>query len=376
MGYDEETRMIEKMVSRFAVEELYPIKEEADHYPMSSFPKKQFGKLCELGVLSLTMPERYGGTGKGMNALGVVLNSISRVYASFAGIILAHAVAQQMILDGDNDDLKKGWLSVDTSTGMPPILAYPIYLDVNSCIDEISVSAKGSNYTLNGGVEFIPNLPIAKAVILTVKPDNEKKLFVLPVDSKGSEISGPVLTLGLRSNPVADLNLSEVELSRSDLIAEGQTADRLLTDTLFSFMGPVCAIASGIIEGCFNEAYEYALERYQGGKQIIDHQQMRMLLSNIRIDMESAKLAMQTLCEEAESGNSLNSARAKSMFIRALDGAARATTDGVQLLGGYGYMEDYGQARRMRDSKMVQMMLGRNDILRLDIMERHIQETR
>jgi alkylation response protein AidB-like acyl-CoA dehydrogenase len=142
-----------------------------------------------------------------------------------------------------------------------------------------------------------------------------------------------------------------------------------LSATCNVFSGPVAALCAGICGGSLKKAVAYVKERRQGGRMLAEYSQVQMMIAGMASRYEKARVAAERL---SESGG-LRDAEDIALFISARDGVARAVQDGVQLLGGYGYMEDYGQERCMRDAKQAQMMLGRDDLRRLDMAALHLE---
>ena len=129
----------------------------------------------------------------------------------------------------------------------------------------------------------------------------------------------------------------------------------------------------GVLRGGYDLALSYGLERRQGGKRIVEHDMVRQMLSGMVawIDLGSAALARG--CDLVERGHSAS--RTELLSIQELVTAAvsRSTGDGVQALGGNGYMHDYGQEKRMRDAKQLQAVFGASATRRLRIIERRLE---
>ncbi|MFI4982523.1 MAG: acyl-CoA dehydrogenase family protein, partial [Nevskiales bacterium] len=130
-------------------------------------------------------------------------------------------------------------------------------------------------------------------------------------------------------------------------------------------LAPVAAaILLGIMKGCFDEAYGYTQARQQGGRSIIDWPAVSMMLAEMSADISLAQRCLfDALCGAP-------AADARPLAIRLGEWACRATTDGVQLLGGNGYMTDYGQEKRMRDARMARQLLGMPALRKLDAFAR------
>jgi alkylation response protein AidB-like acyl-CoA dehydrogenase len=138
---------------------------------------------------------------------------------------------------------------------------------------------------------------------------------------------------------------------------------------------PAAAISLGIMQGCFKEAIDYAGQRWQGGRNIVEWSGVRMKLAEIAIQIAVAKSCLSGICSayDTASPNANHPAVAAAIHISEL--ACGATVEGVQLLGGNGYMKDYGQEKRMRDARQAKSLLGMSGLKKMKYIERIIKET-
>lgn len=373
---DDEVRMIKETAHAFVVRELKPIVEKIDAYPDIPFQEDLIHKTGQLGFLSIALPEPLGGSGKGIREMSIVIETIAEELAGFAALILIHSLAQQIIFMGGDKRGQRRWLSVDPKSGSSPLLCFPAYIHPSDCGNGVIAIPDKTGYQLNGILEFVPVAPVAQGFVIPARKEREGGellLFILPKKLKGLKINEPLIPLGLRACPVADVEFHSCHTPRNTIIAGGKEAEDLLCREINRFFGPVMAISAGILAGSVDTALKYARERYQGGKQIIDHPQIRMMLAKMVVEKEVALLCMERLCQLEDQEVSLDMGQSKALLVQGADGAVRATTDGVQILGGYGYMEDYGQERRMRDAKQAQGLLGRNDLIRLELIREMIE---
>ncbi len=361
----EEIKMLSEMALKFARKELRELAEPADHYPDSPYIDKVVAKAEAEGLLSLVAPEEFEGMGS-LSALGAVLYETGQVYASFGAILLVHSAAQSFVLAAGSDATKKKFF------GKKGLTAFPLYDEIPDWGAGVEAKKTKGGYTLDGEARFIPLAPVAERLVLAARCGESPIVFLVEKGAKGLKVGAPLVTLGLRACPVADVSLKGVKIAKADILAEGEAAGRLIEGETSRLFGPASALSAGVAEGSYQEAMEYAKERYQGGKNISEHQQVRIMLADMAADARRGLDSAAAICRAADEGVDPD-ARARTAFIQTTDASARACIDGVQLLGGYGYMQDYGQERRMRDSKQVQLILGRNDMHRLALMESEIE---
>ena len=353
----EELRPYHELAERFAKNELEPKALEYDNYPFASFNQTALERAFELGFFNLMLPEKLGGAGENISALSEILSTLAQKDASFSAIIFTHCLAQSALLKWGSDSLKEKFLQKG-------LLAFPIYDSPCELQRDAKAEKSGRVYILNGRIEYLCLAPLADAFVLpAVTNDNKVGLFIVDAKTSGIDISEPVLSLGLRSCPVADLELKNVEVNADQLLLEDALKEYpFLAHT---FAPAVVAMALGVLTASYQTALEYAEERYQGGKMIIDYDQVRMMLVNMRIVIECGKALLREMLlypRQSQSNILLDSA-----LILLCETISRATTDGVQVLGGYGYMQDYGQEKRMRDAKQIQGIFGSAPLKRMEL---------
>jgi len=328
---------------------------EADHYPDVPFRRSLYAKAEEVGFLSFTLPEEVGGVGESVAALAEVLYEVSRTDASVAAVMLCQAFAHRLLVDAGRETLADG----------KGLIATTLYDDPLELPTGLTASEAGGSHRLTGKLEYVVLAPVARLFILPALLEDEPALFLV---EKGDGVapSEPVLTLGLRACPVADL---ELEGAEGTLLVKGGDVETVYLEATDKLRGAAAAISAGIIAGCFEEARDYARERYQGYKQIIDHQQTRASLGRIAVNMLAAEgLFRSAVRDDNGEGEAFSSA----VQVIAGEAAVESSILGVQILGGNGYMEDYGQEKRMRDAKQVQGIFGQKELSLQDICEASI----
>jgi alkylation response protein AidB-like acyl-CoA dehydrogenase len=341
------------LAREFIKGEVLEAAKEADHYPDVPFLESLYEKAEEVGFLSFILPEEAGGVGETTAALAEVLFELSKTDASVAAVMLCQAFAHHLLVD-------TGRVAFVSKSGLMATTLYEDYLDLPVTV---TASEAGDSYRLDGKLEYVVLAPVADSFILPASLDGEKALFLL---EKGDGVipGEPLLTLGLRACPVSDLDLSGAE---GILLITGVDTQRIYSAAVDGLRGAAVAISAGIIAGCFEEAKVYAHDRYQGYKQIIDHQQMRAELGRIAINMLVARGLFRSV--GSKHGNATEEPFSSAVQVMTGELAIESCILGVQILGGNGYMEDYGQEKRMRDAKQVQGVFGQKDLTLQDICE-------
>jgi len=344
------------MAERFAKNELAPKAVDLDNYPFKEINKEALEKARDTGLLSVTLPEEHGGVGQGMEVLCETLLALARADGSFAAIVFANALAQSALLAWATDE-QVGKLASS-------LVAMPAYDLPNDLQRGMKAEKKGKGYSLSGKVEYVTLAPIAEAMILPAMVGDKVSMFLVDADNKGVSLSEPVISLGLRGCPAADVELDKVSVGADALICSD--AESEFPKLVAGLRCGAAAMAVGVLEGSYQGAKDYAKERYQGGQMIVDYDMVRMMLVNMAVLAESGKELVSSMARAADQDRPWPISDAGLILLT--EQAARATTDGVQCLGGYGYMEDYGQEKRMRDAKQIENIFGSAPAKRLELM--------
>jgi butyryl-CoA dehydrogenase len=336
---------------KFAERELAPTVRERESGPPAA-TRELARRAAEIGLLSLSAPEDLGGCGLPSSVWALVIERIAAADAGFAALMLAHALASEAVLRSPLAELKERALAATP----PTLLAYPSYLDPEAPEDLVAARKTEQGYVLNGTARRLANAPIADAAVVAASLEGEPALLLVRLTEPRP---APVNMLGLRACPVGHLALADALVPAPHLLAAGKDALRQLHDR---FIPAATAIAIAAMKASLDYAVTYGQDRYQGGKMIIDHSQLRMMYG--RIASEHAVLRQAWL-----HGLDDDPAPAGRLSVKALaaDLAVRAAMDGIQLLGGYGYTADFPQERRLRDARQAAQLLGSPPQHRLDL---------
>jgi len=350
-------RPILATAEKFAERELKKTARERDAYPYAAFPAGLIQAAGDAGLLHLSAPEDVCGAGCGLptEAWALVLEKLAETDAGFAAALMAHALAEEAVLRLGSEKIQREWIGAEPSRW----LSYPLYLEAGAAEDLPIARKKDKTYLLTGAARLMANGPIADAAVVAANLEDRPALFLVPLgpDSRPE----PTETLGLRSCPVGHLDLAAAVLPADHLLARGEAAIRELHEL---FYPSAAAILVATIKASLDYAVEYGKERHQGGKMISEHSQLRMMYGRMAVERLALRQAMlRVIEEEAEPGSRL------AVKALAAELAVRATIDGVQLLGGYGYTMEYPQERRMRDARQAAELLGSATRERLSLVE-------
>jgi alkylation response protein AidB-like acyl-CoA dehydrogenase len=355
----------------FAARELAGKVAEHDRYPFGSFYEEVLAKLHDVGFLNVVLPVELGGTDFGIEALCAILENISGVDASPAGIIFTQALSQKILMAAGAGKLAASLsrAGADMKTGL---IAFPVYIDPASTDTLPKAQISGGGYALSGRIELLVPGNLAPHAVIPARTGQgpDYSFFLVDLDGKGVEKSEPVFSLGLHACPAVDVTFGG---AGAQLVGDENAGAAYFAQVLPQMNAAASAISSGILRGTYSEALAYAQNREQGGRLIVRWSEVAMMLANLSIMADVAAMCVCQSCRELKEKQSGYESRisAASLHVSAL--ACEATVDGVQILGGYGYMKDYGQEKRYRDVRMVQALLGSVPMKKLARI-RHIPE--
>ena len=260
--------------------------------------------------------------------------------------------------------LKRVACAVQEESGLPgyTTLSNPM-LDAPARIKTEAV-AHEQGYVITGAKHFVYAVPETEAFVVFCHAAGTWGCFLIPAETQGLVRSSVGARTGLRACSLSHLTFNEVEVAQR---LDNGNARMLLEHTLgLNWLG-IAAIGTGIATGAVRAARRYAAERYQGGTMIDNLPAVQTLISEAMTNKE-ASLALVRNCAENFGGPGLLHTSAITR-LAALSLSASAVTDALQVLGGYGYMEDYGMEKRLRDVTVLKSVAGTTQYLKRFIFE-------
>ncbi len=358
-----ELKSFQDLAHNFAARELTADRKANDRYPFGPFFDSVVAKAHELGLLGITMPEECGGSGQDIGALCVILDEISAVDAGLAAIIFTNALAQEIMLAAGGNNVVQSIIGQAANAGSA-LIAYPAFCNPDETVPRLEAVRDNGTYRLSGVAEYVVLGGLAGHILLParVKRQEGYTYFLVRRETPGINTGEPIFSLGLHACPAVDVRLEAAEGRPFGTEGEGTRHFNRASDRMHA---AVAAMQCGIMKGAFQEALSYSQERFQGGREIINWSSLRMLLADMAVQVKVADLAVSgaALAAEQQDLQWELSTRAAALHLSEL--ACKLTTDGIQVLGGNGYMKDYGQEKRYRDAKQVQALLGLSPMRKL-----------
>jgi len=366
----EEQMMIRDMAREFCDEEVIPNAEEWDK--SGTYPLDAISKAHELGLLNVTIPEKYGGAGMSTVDEMIICEELSRGDPGFGTASYHTMLASLPILTGGTEEQKSEYLGRVASG---KLAAYCVTEpDAGSDVQSLKTEAvrDGDEYVINGSKAWISGAGYADWFFVLAYTDKEAGYgglsgFIVDADTPGIELGKKEENMGQRCSDTRGVNFTDVRVPASNLVGGAENGGWMNAMRAFDHSRPaVAAAAVGNARGAMEEAWTYAKERKTFGKPISKHQSISFILADMATKIEAARLLTLSAANALDSGEkaTLKSAHAKRF---AADICMEVTTDAVQVLGGYGYSEEYPVARRMRGAKIYQIFEGTSQIQRMII---------
>jgi acyl-CoA dehydrogenase len=360
---------IVEVCRQFTRNEIEPVALEMDERHDTERMKAIWEKSMELGIPSLLIPEEYGGSGQTPLAAALVLDELAFGCCSVA-VLFAHHLAACFALFEQTNKVSKEILKLISGegSGKPAMVTLSFPSEVERENQPRLESSQGV-LSLSGVAPLVGCAPIADYIVLFPREDSgaDVSLVVVSTRSAGVSIGEAENMLGLNAVPFADVTFDNCELSGKELAGERGQMTGFLDRTLHVFYGFCAAIAMGATRSAFSKALQYAKDRYQFGKMIIEHHEIRRLLANmlIRMNMGTSGYIQAFIGEGI--GSLASDGRADLAKIFCTDTALQAAVDAIQVHGGIGYMKETGIEKIMRDSKMLQVLVKSNRSMEVDV---------
>jgi alkylation response protein AidB-like acyl-CoA dehydrogenase len=361
-----EQREIQALAREFAQAEIEPHAAEWDRE--HRFPRDLYGRLGELGLMGVCVPEELAGAGADFLSYMLVLEELSRGDAGVGVTVAVHTSAATLpiVLNGTQEQREEL---------VPPLargerLGAFALTEAESGSDAASLRARAEpeddGWRLNGRKQWATNARFAGTFVLFARTDAGISCFLVDGESEGLEISREEEKLGLNSSSTADVVLDGVKVGRNRLLGEEGKGFRIAMTTLDGGRIGIAAQALGIAQAAYDVAHAYARERRQFGKRISEFQAIQWKLADMATEIEAARLLVYRAAWLREQGRPHTDAGAMAKLF-ASSVARRQTAEAIQVLGGYGYTKEFPVERYYRDAKITEIYEGTSEIQRLVI---------
>jgi isovaleryl-CoA dehydrogenase len=371
--------LLRDAVYSFAQTEIAPLAAEIDR--SNEFPNQLWPKLGEMGLLGITVPEDYGGTGMGYLAHIVAMEEISRASASVGLSYGAHSNLCVNQINRNGNDAQKakylpklingehiGALAMSESGAGSDVLGM-----------QLKAQKQGDYYRLNGAKMWITNGPDADLVVVYAKTDVEagsRGITAFLVEKAfGFTTAQKLDKLGMRGSNTGELVFEDVEVPVENVLGEVNDGARVLMSGLDFERAVLAAGPTGIMQACMDVVVPYIHERKQFGQSIGEFELMQGKLADMYTTMNASKAYVYAVGKACDRGETTRK-DAAGAILYAAEKATWMALESIQALGGNGYTNDYPVGRLLRDAKLYEIGAGTSEIRRMLIGRELFNETR
>ena len=366
----EEQQMVREMAARFAEAEIKPKAAELDE--THSHPAEIVKQLGELKMLGIAVPEEYGGGGMDYVSYVLALIEISKACAS-TGVIMSvnNSLYCFPVYAYGTEAQKKKYLypcAAGESLGCYGLTEAGAGSDPAGL--RTTAVRDGDEWIINGEKKFITNGNVARYAVIAAVTEKGKgykgiSSFVVDLENTpGFKVGRLEEKMGILASGTAELIFEDARLPSDGLLGKEGDGFKQMLSTLDGGRIGIASQAIGIGRSVLEDAVEYAKTREQFGKPITSFQAIQWKLADMATELDAAELlTLRAAWLEGHKKPYEKEAAMAKMY--ASDAAMRASVEGVQILGGYGYSKEYPMERHMRDAKICQIYEGTNEIMRL-----------
>lgn len=368
LALSDEERMILDSVKDLCETQIAP--RAAGYDRTGAFPWENVQAINALGLNAMFIPDAYGGAQLSYLCYLACVREISKACAS-TGIVWAtnfHAI--KPLIEHGSEEQKARLLPRIAEGGLASLAITEPSAGSDATGMRTSFTPNGDDIIIDGGKTFITNGDVADQYLLFGKwseisdPKAAISVLILEKGSEGLGVLGTEHKMGTRSSSTATLAFDGCRVPRANLIGNPGDGLRILFGSLNRSRPSVAAHALGIARAAFEDAVAYINERRQSGKRILEFQGIQFMLADLASELALCESWLWRVGEMVDAGEQDFGVEASMLKQRASDAAMRITTDAVQLLGGYGYCNDYRVERLMRDAKITQIWEGTNQVHR------------
>ena len=365
----EEHELLRKTVRELADDKIAP--RAAEIAETAEFPWDVWEALKAADLHAVHVPEAYDGVGADAIASAIVIEEVARACAASSLIPAVNKLGTMGLILSGGEELKSTYLpNLAHGEGMFSYCLSEPEAGSDAAGMKTRAVRDGDSYVLNGVKRWITQGGGSEwyTGMAVTDPDsgaNGSSAFVVEKADEGISFGAPERKLGIKGSPTTEVYLDNVRIPADRMIGDEGTGFKTALRTLDHTRLTIGAQALGIAQGAVDYCTRYVQERKQFGKPIAEFQGVSFMLADMAMKTEAARAFIYTaasLSERLAPNLTFMSAAAKCF---ASDAAMEVTTDGVQLLGGYGYTKDYPLERMMRDAKITQIYEGTNQVLRI-----------
>ncbi len=363
----EEQLMLQATIRKFVEKEVKPAVEEMEK--THKFPTELINKMGQLGLMGIPIDKEYSGGGMDFTSYVLAIHELSKESAALGVILSVHtSVGTKPIIDfGTEEQIKKYVPKLTTGEYIGAFALTEPSAGSDAASLKTTATKKDDHYVLNGSKVFITNGNEADTFITFVKTAaDEVSAFIVERNSPGLKIGKNENKMGLRGTSTVELFFENCIIPIEQQLGKTGEGFKIAMANLNVGRIGIAAQALGIAEGALNYAAKYAKERKQFDKPISHHQGISFKLADMATAVEAARLLTYQAANLVELKKECRKEVSMAKMFSSKT-AMKVAIEAVQILGGYGYTEDYPVERFFRDAKVTEIYEGTNEIQHLVI---------
>ncbi|HTI43227.1 MAG TPA: acyl-CoA dehydrogenase family protein [Vicinamibacterales bacterium] len=369
--FTSDQELLRRSVREFAESELRPHIREWDE--AQQFPRELLSKLAALGLMGIQFPEEFGGAAMSTVDYCICIEELARVDPSVSLTVAAHnGLGAAHIAMFGSDDQKRKYL---TPLARGEKLAAWGLTEASSGSDAAAMRTtavrEGDCWVINGTKQFITHGRSGDLIVVTAVTNKSKgsrgiSAFVVERGTAGFRAGKKEDKLGMRASETSEVIFENCRVPRSQMVGQEDQGFINALQVLDAGRIGIAALAVGLAQGAYEAARRYAFERKQFGQPIGTFQSIRAKLVDNAIRIQAARLLTYRAASMKHAGRRTTLAAAMAKLYSS-EIAVRASEDGVQIHGGYGFVKDYPAEKYFRDVKLTTIGEGTSEIQRLVI---------
>jgi len=362
-----EQKMIREMARGFADKVIAPRSEEMEK--TGEFPYDILAKMGELGMTGIPFPEEFGGSGGDWVSMHLCIEELSRGDATFGALLdVTTSVAGQELNVFGTPAQKKKWL-VPIAKGEKVGTFALTEPDCGSDAGALKTTAvlRNGEWILNGTKMFISWVGLKNALLALVAARVSKdtiSTFIVPKDAPGLEVGENLDKMALHAVVTNEVFLEDCRIPEENLLGDPNRGFAQHLAVLETGRISIAAVAVGVAQACLDQALRYSKKRMAFGQPIFDFQALQFKLTDMAVAIELARNQYLKAAWLKDQGrNHTFEATVAKLFASEM--AEKVASDAVQIHGGYGYMHEYPVSRYYKGAKLLQIVEGTSEVLRM-----------
>lgn len=372
-----EQSALQDMARKFSAEKLAPFAGEWDE--KEQFPMDTVREAAQIGFGGIYIAESFGGVGLGRLDGAIIFEALAAGCISTTAYLTVHNMVAWMIENYAAADLKKHYLP--RLCRLDSMGSYCL-TEPGAGSDAASLKTKavlqGGDYVISGSKCFITMGGVSDVYIVMARTGGDGasgvSAFLVPKDSKGLSFGKPEKKMGWRNQPTVTVNLDNVRVPKNNLLGKEGEGFKIAMRALDGGRINIAACSIGGAGAALDASLSYTHSRKQFGKRLTEFQALQFKLADMATNLEAARLMTYRAAAAFDTNDtklSLYGAMAKQF---ASEAAFRIADEAVQLHGGYGYIRDYPVERILRDLRVNRILEGTNEIMRVIISRKILDE--